>query len=180
MIASTLDDVKTWVDIAGTFVTAAAVVIGGVWAYFRFVRNRTYRPRLEIEMEARRHDVGTPLVEANVTVKNIGASDVRLRQHGTGLRVSRIEDPIPADGIVHWKSLGVFSILKEHAWIEPSESVTESMLLSLPLTSHDPLLFEARLVWTWGRHESPIVVFARQVMSSDHPSEVSLQKGEAT
>jgi hypothetical protein len=167
MIATNADNIKTWVDIAGTVVTSAAIVVGGLWAYFKFARNRTYRPRLEVTMRGRWQSSGIPLLKADVTVKNIGASVVCLRQFGSGLRVSRAEDPVPGESAVGWRSLGVFGLLKEHKWIEPGEAVSESMLLALPLSEDEPLLFETRLVWTWGRHRAPIVVFARQVMLPD-------------
>jgi hypothetical protein len=41
---SALDNAKDVADIISSAVTALAVIIGGVWAYFKFARGRTYRP----------------------------------------------------------------------------------------------------------------------------------------
>jgi hypothetical protein len=72
--ATFLDNVKTVVDIIGTGVTAAAVIIGGIWAYFKFVKGRTFRPRLEVGLAGQwRLFNGKDLLHARVTLKNIGA-----------------------------------------------------------------------------------------------------------
>ena len=43
-----LESVNAVVDIIGTSVTAIAIIIGGFWAYFKFAKGRTYRPRFEV------------------------------------------------------------------------------------------------------------------------------------
>jgi hypothetical protein len=165
-----LADVKTVVDIVGTTVTAAAVVVGGLWAYFKFVKGRTYRPRLEVGMSGRWRNVdGRKLIHARVAVRNIGASVVTLIHEGTGLRISVLavdQDPPPA--AMAWTSMRVFEILKEHEWIEPGETVSDDVLLDLGVSESLPLLFESRLVWQLsGRQSDQVVVFARQVIPVD-------------
>ena len=46
----------TEVSIAGveTAIRVAAILVGGVWVYFKFARGRTFRPRLELTLS------GTP------------------------------------------------------------------------------------------------------------------------
>jgi hypothetical protein len=165
-----LADVKTVVDIVGTTVTAAAVVVGGLWAYFKFVKGRTYRPRLEVGMSGRWRNVdGRRLIHARVAVRNIGASVVTLIQEGTGLRISVLavdQDPPPA--AMAWTSMRVFEIFGEHEWIEPGETVSDDVLLDLGVSESLPLLFESRLVWQLsGRQSDQVVVFARQVIPVD-------------
>lgn len=73
--------------------TASAVVIGGIWAYFKFVRGRTYRPRLSVDMAGQWRSVdGVDLLHLRIRVSNIGASKISLNQYGTGLQLS-----FPAD-----------------------------------------------------------------------------------
>jgi hypothetical protein len=165
--SSGLDDVKTVADIIGTLVTALALLIGAVWAYYRFVKGRTFRPRLEVSMGGEWLTVhGKRLLLARVRVKDIGASVVRLRQEGTGLRVS---SPVDSDapGAVGWEPGHVYTILEKHEWIEPGETVSDDVLLHLAVTEGQPVLFETRLVWNrsglrWKKRN--IVVFARQVV----------------
>lgn len=39
--SSGLEDAKTVAEIIGTLITALAVIVGAVWAYYRFVKGRT-------------------------------------------------------------------------------------------------------------------------------------------
>lgn len=52
MIVLSLTDTKTWVDIISTSVTTVAVLVGAVWAYFKFAKGRTFRPRVRIDLAA--------------------------------------------------------------------------------------------------------------------------------
>lgn len=162
---SRLEEVATVAEIVGTLVTAIAIVIGAVWAYFKFIKNRTYRPRLEVTMSAERTDAaGSPLLLARVAVKNIGNSVVQLLQHGTGLRVSCFTDQQPlSPETASWLSMRVYKILREHEWIEPGETISDDVLIHAAGTVHVPVLFETRLVWSWSGGDENIVVFARQV-----------------
>ncbi len=166
---SLLDDIKTIVEIIGTAVTAAAVVIGGSWAYFKFVKGRTYRPRLEVGLSGQWRPVDERhLLQARISVKNIGASNVTLLQKGTGLRVSILAPDQPAAPVsTAWESLKVFEILGEHRWIEPGETVSDDLVLDLGASEPVLTLFEARLVWRPSRHRDNIVVFARRVAPVD-------------
>jgi hypothetical protein len=164
--ATLLDNVKTVVDIIGTAVTAAAVILGGIWAYFKYVKGRTYRPRLGVGLAGQWRLVdGRRLLHAHITVENIGASKVTLLQRGTGLRVSVLAPDQPvAPASAAWEHLRVFEILREHQWIEPGETVSDDLLLNLGIPEPAPTLFEARLVWKWSQRRGNIVVLARQVI----------------
>jgi hypothetical protein len=84
-----LNNVKDIVSIIGTIITVLAIIIGGFWAYFKFARGRTYRPRLEVGLTAQWWAVNEKwLLHARVTVKNVGVSKVELLQTGTGLRAN--------------------------------------------------------------------------------------------
>ena len=164
---SGLDDAKTVADIVGTLITALAVIVGALWAYYRFVKGRTFRPRLEVSMGGQWFTVdGKRLLLARVRLKNIGASVVELLQKGTGLRVSTLGDS-DSPGTVSWMQGRVYTILDEHAWIEPGETVSDDVLLRLAVPAGQPVLFETRLVWKWSGGERNIVVFARQVVPAD-------------
>jgi hypothetical protein len=164
-----LESVKTAFDIAGTAVTAIAVIVGGYWAYFRFVRERTYRPRLEVTMAGQWREVGAHrLLHARISVKNIGTSVVTLLQEGTGLRISKLDPEIPsAPAATQWQSMRVFRVFEKHQWIEPDETISDDLLVSLVVGIDEPVLFESRLVWKWEGGKNNIVVSASQVMPPD-------------
>ena len=162
-----LGDIQTVVDIVGTAATAVALTVGGFWAYFKFVKGRTFRPRLEVGMSGQWRQLdGTNLLHARITVRNIGNSVVTLLQKGTGLRVSvPAADQETAPAAMAWTVLRVFEILGEHDWIEPGETVSDDVLLNLGVPEPIPVKFESRLVWRWsGRDSDDIVVLSRQVL----------------
>jgi hypothetical protein len=167
----TVDAFQTVTDIAGTLVTSLAIIVGGVWAYFKFVKGRTYRPRLEVDLAGEWHIVnGCQCLRARVAVKNIGASVVTLRQKGTGLRVSvPIDDRQGIPALVEWQSLRVFPIFEEHNWIEPGETIKDDLLLDLALTEPGLTLLEARLVWAWSKRQGNVAVFARRILPFEQP-----------
>jgi hypothetical protein len=161
-----LANVSTVVGVVGTSATTVALVVGGLWAYFRFIKGRTYRPRLEVGMSGQWRYIGEKyLLHARITVRNIGGSKVSLLQKGTGLKVSVMSAAqAAAPAAMTWDHLRVFEILGEHEWIEPGETVSDDLLLDLGVSDPAPVLFEARLVWRWSRRSRVIVVFARQVI----------------
>jgi hypothetical protein len=173
--ALAFSDVQTGVSLVGTTTTVLAVVVGGLWAYFKFLRGRTYRPRLSVGMEATWHIVNDRhVVHARITVKNIGASVVTPRPHDMGLRVSvpAQEQPNPP-AEVRWEVIRVFEVLGEHEWIEASETVSDDVLLDIDSDAPEVILLEARLPWSWAGHKKEIVVVARQIFLPDPAASVA-------
>jgi len=143
------DNVSTITSNIGPIVGALAVIVGGIVAYYKFVRGRIYRPRVEVDLTGQwSSENGKWRLEARITVKNVGASKLKLLQKGTGLRVSlpSAEQP-PAPASTKWKILRVFVILDQHAWIESGETVSDVLLLDLGVSDASRVLLEGRLVW---------------------------------
>jgi hypothetical protein len=143
-----LENIKTISEIVGTVITAIAVLVGGIWAYSKFVRGRTFRPRLALESSGQWHRVdGLAILQVQISVKNIGASKVAVTQTGTGFRISQmnVEQPEPP-ALVQWAKVKTFAILENHAWIEPGETVIERPLVNLGVAQPLPLRIETRLV----------------------------------
>ncbi|HWB65437.1 MAG TPA: hypothetical protein VG708_01235 [Mycobacteriales bacterium] len=137
-------------DIVGTVVTAGAVLVGGAWAYFRFYKERTYRPRIDVRIYGQWLEPSeTGGLHVRVEVKNIGNAVVYPQERGTALTAARIADPIvPAPMAVTWELVGAYPLLAQHDWIEPGEIVTEDLLLRLPV-HRQPVRVEAQLLWKW-------------------------------
>jgi len=161
--ADTLDHIASGLS---SLVTAVAVFIGGIWAYRKFVRGRTFKPRSAPKASAQWHvlpGVGHVL-QVRISVTNIGATNINLIQRDTGLTISfpaavqstaahRRNDPWWAN--VRWDPVAqleggdqprTFAILKKHQWIEPGETVFDDLLLNL---GRDPTiaLVKADLCW---------------------------------
>lgn len=119
--------VKTIAEILG-------ILVGALWAYYKFFRGRTFRPRLELLVSGKtwNSDRLTQLT-ATVQIKNVGLSKLALSQEGTALRVfsqqpTKAKD-IPTD--VEWERLLTRAIFEKHKWIEPGETIVDEMLLAL-------------------------------------------------
>lgn len=160
-----LDSVATVVEIIGGLATVLAIVVGGIWAYFKFVKGRTFRPRLEVGILGEWREIdGTHLLQTTVSVKNIGASQVELLQRGTGLRISRIADSASGQVALAWEDGPVIAILEDHAWIEPGETISDDALVRLRVTRPEPVRMDVRLVWKWHGGTANIVVNARRIL----------------
>ncbi len=133
MTVLSLTDTKTWVDIISTSVTTVAVLVGAVWAYFKFAKGRTFRPRVRIDLAAQwRTIANAPVLHVRVTLKNMGASQITIVQSGTGLRLA-----LPAPAVQHTRQVQwsepqeTFEVFKDHAWLEPSETITDEQLVDI-------------------------------------------------
>ena len=89
-----LSDTKTIAEIIESFVTVAALVIGGVWTYFLFVRNRLGLPQVQIAITPQEVLLpdGKRLIHAALSVKNLG--NVILKSDYAELRLRSVV-PLP-------------------------------------------------------------------------------------
>lgn len=136
---SALDDWKTGAELAQAALTTAAIVIGGVWTYLRFIKNRLRFPRAELSHTVVHKNLaaGKSLLRVNLKVVNKG--DVLLSISNAWTRISQIlpmaEDTIKAleagkdltrddDTEIKWPEIGCQEITYEPntAEIEPGES----------------------------------------------------------
>jgi hypothetical protein len=80
-----LDDWKSVTDILASAVTAWAIAVGGFWAYWRFLRERTRWPRAELELVLAHRTLTADLTLLHATVKihNSGLGLMKL----SGIRV---------------------------------------------------------------------------------------------
>jgi hypothetical protein len=81
-VIASLDTWKTATDLAANLFTIGAIIIGGVWAYFRFARERTRWPRAELQLVLihRRLTEGESLLSAKVKVHNSGSGLMKLEE----------------------------------------------------------------------------------------------------
>jgi hypothetical protein len=119
-------------------VTAAAVVIGGGWAYMKYVRGRTFRNRARLDMAAdiRESDHARALL-VTVAMHNDGASRIELGlENEKFVRVDAVfDDEWTPDANIDWDTDGpviMTRLFREHAWLEPDETITDELLMPLP------------------------------------------------
>jgi hypothetical protein len=159
-----LADWKSVAEIVQAVVTSAALVIGGVWAYFKLWKGRTFRPHVEILVDTRwlhtedRRDAG---LQVSVRLRNIGGTVINLLQEGSGVMVSHlaVDQPV-APNEANWTDFGVYEVFTEHEWIEPSEVIIDDFLL-WPGIQPQWVEVQVRLVLAWDPEN--ITVHARRV-----------------
>jgi hypothetical protein len=175
---SLLDNIKTGASIISTSITALALIIAGLWAYFKFVRGRTFKPRLEVKLRGWwRIADDRNLLQVRIILKNIGTSKITLMQEGTGLQVSTLSpNQQITPGLVTWTPLAeIFSMFvvdndPSDQWIEPGEAMSEEVVLDLHTSRPVTVLLEVRLECR--RHiGSPDEIFVRKLV----PEETSIQ-----
>lgn len=131
-----------WTDILDAsekVVTIAAIVIGGIAAYYKFLRGRVFHPRMEIAMLSSWLIIGNQLfLKVQATVKNTGASRTFFDPENTVLRVFCANHA--GRGIAdetNWTNLATINGVddKKHKWIEPAETIHLNWLVDLPTDS---------------------------------------------
>lgn len=112
-------------------------MIGGIWAYFKFLRGRIYKPRMELNVECQIYLQKDNLVRLHIKVvlKNIGLSRVNIDRESSAVRVHKVFEMEHADLISDkaiestWYRIGTFSLFDKHAWIEPSETIQDQIMI---------------------------------------------------
>ena len=128
--------------IGQALVTSTAILVGGFWAYLKFLRGRIYKPRLELDVKCKRCSAKGDLVRLHIQIslKNVGLSRVSIDGESSAVRVHRSVE-LKHAGLIpdvalesEWHRIGTFPLFVEHAWIEPSEVVQEHKMIEYVMT----------------------------------------------
>lgn len=134
------NDWNTTIDSSQKVITALALIIGGIWAWLKFFRGRTFRSRIELAVSAEIIISGTSkFLKATMQMKNVGLSQVILRTDVTFLDVFLIDvaSVRPADDVysASWgEPRATFNVFQDHGWVEPGEEISDELLVQLPDT----------------------------------------------
>jgi hypothetical protein len=129
-----------------TMVETAAVIVGGIWAYYKFFKGRTFKPRLELAISGKAtENKSVTNVLVSVQLKNVGLSKVEISERGTALRVFTCE-PAKSEGATEWERVTTLGAFEKHGWIEPGETIADQALVSVAGIGHQAVKLELRLV----------------------------------
>jgi len=140
---------KAVLDSAKTIAEILGLGVGGAWAYYKFFKGRTFRPRLELTVEGRvRRAMQVTHLAARVQINNVGLSKLELSQKGSGLRIS---SQAPTDlgkmpAIIEWNHQITLPVFEKHRWIEPGETISDQTLIALAHTDRSAIKLELRIV----------------------------------
>lgn len=132
-------ELKNYADFLQSVATTGAIIVGGIWTYFLFIKHRLNYPQIELKIACDEYALnhGKKLIHVTITIKNTGKvmlysrfAEIRLRQVlplsvGMDERIAQnydlllqdqtqVEWPLIAARQWHWDS-GEFEI-------EPGES----------------------------------------------------------
>lgn len=143
--------VKDIVGLTEQVMTILAIVLGGAWAYFNFIKGRVYHPRLEPRVSAvLKPGSNFKHVLINAEVKNVGLSNVPIQKEGTAIRLLALtqENYGKTGWEIDWEDrhLVTLSVFESHGWIEPGETIREQRLIPLREDGLLALKVELRIV----------------------------------
>ncbi|QQS34737.1 MAG: hypothetical protein IPM56_10735 [Ignavibacteriales bacterium] len=151
-----------FLDIVSKIVTVSAILTGGVWAYYKYIKGRLFYPRIELQINGELKIINSfPHLMLNYQVKNIGLSKVDLDKEASGIRVMKYNPPDDSLEIesADWKLIGSFYVLNKHSWIESSETIKESGLFSITQIDNTVYKVELRIVGKGKSWEAMDILF---------------------
>jgi hypothetical protein len=117
-----------WISAISAAVQTLAVVVAGVFAYYKFLRGRTFAYRAELDATAELVKLSAAdALRVHATLKNTGPSKIPLRT--TRLRVFGGDNK---GSTIQWKRLTTVDVFAEHHWIESQETISDEVLIPLP------------------------------------------------
>lgn len=148
--------------------TIAALIVGGLFAYYKFFKGRIFVPRLETGLSVKSICKGeTSYLIASLELKNVGLARVDIHQKGTALRVSSYDGqpPVTKAGSVEWKKLKSFPVFERHKWIESGEAIKDELMIAIPECDNLTFRLEFRLIGSRTELTSNAKRFAWRVVS---------------
>lgn len=131
-IASTIQNV----------LTSIALILGAIWAYYRFIRFRTLKPRLDFSFDVNSFSDGNKghIAIVGLKISNKGNTRVDLRKDANQrcyLKYGLVTAPKSTEqvSIISQTSKQlkhVDKVFTAHKWIEPGETIDDVKILHMP------------------------------------------------
>jgi hypothetical protein len=137
-IAVNWTSTKDFTDAFANVIQCLALIAGGVWAYFKFAKGRTFQDRLTSTVGGKFVSLDRSVFLVVTTqLQNVGLSRIALDQELSSLVVFEYV-PSPADEILRVKNkrLTSFRVFGDQdRYIEPNEIIERQTLIALPWVS---------------------------------------------
>src|ERR1044072_5252345 len=138
--STTVDWARTtdFADALANVTQSLALIAGGVWAYFKFAKGRTFEDRLNTTVSGKLVLIdGSVFVIVTIRLQNVGLSRIAFDQEVSSLDVFEYV-PSEAKEILSVKNSQLSSFMvfgDKDRYIEPSEIVERQTLIALPHVS---------------------------------------------
>jgi hypothetical protein len=191
LVAVNWTQVKEALDAVKNGMTIVAIVIGGIWTYYNFIKGKIYSPRIEVHITGRViKKEGFSYLVAIAQLKNVGTVRVSIDNEATVLIVHSYEfkpEKVTDMRDAPTKRLGVPKVFVEHEWVNPGTVIEDQKLFLIP--DGEKLAFRIQLHVTYnnkkagGRSDNKEVETGAIVEYSSEPAAEELTvnlKGEVT
>lgn len=116
-------------------VTALGIFIGGLFAYYKFVKGRVFKSRLELKVSGKIITQGARrILIASAQIKNKGLTQVYLDNTTTCIllyRSARLTSPRKERQPAWGKPVSYPRVFVNHGWVEPDETIYDQILIEL-------------------------------------------------
>jgi hypothetical protein len=135
-------NVGDWIGAVQNIVSVLAIILGAIWAYYKFLRGRTFSHRAELAVTGDLlGNEDKRAIRARVTLKNMGLTKLPLRT-----KVVRVDAIYPAGWDDRkWERLTTVNVLEPHEWVEPQEPIADEVLIPLE-GAQDALAFVVQAI----------------------------------
>jgi len=124
---------STAASITSDLAASAAVFFGGIWAYFKFARGRTFATRADLKVTPEYHkNDPTDCLLIGVSLQNKGTSRILLDQEvGQLLEISGADSLEPQQAI-NWTLLHRDTVFPSDHSVESLEDIYDEVLAPIP------------------------------------------------
>lgn len=140
-----------WHDVAETWqaiLTAAAIILGGLFTYYKFFKDRVYRPRINIKVDAGHVEIGLlHFLMCRVTMENKGSTKLEILRDRSAILCFQGTPGGPFT-MTKWGSDAATTVLifQKHGWFESGEMISDDALIAIPADDDHVYRLRYRLV----------------------------------
>jgi hypothetical protein len=144
---------RDFADAFANLTQSVALIAGGVWAYFKFAKGRTFRDRLTPTVSGRFVSIDKSVFLVVTTqIKNVGLSKIAFNPKASTLKILEyISAEFDEILSVQNEPLTSFSVFGDNErYIEPNEIVERQCLIALPRVSNIGYQLEFEILSDYG------------------------------
>ncbi len=149
IVPTKLDYASKLIGTAESGLRILAYIVGGLFAYWKFFKGRTFHPRLEPSVTAAaRTEAGQVILRVSCKLKNVGLSSIDLDREHSAIRILLRDLPLSSDiAEIEWgrKSNLSVDVFQNHEWIEGGETIEDQHLFVFPSMPRQSCRVELRM-----------------------------------
>lgn len=141
----------TFIDILQKITSITAIILGGIFTYYKFIKGRIFRSRLIPTIKGEFIDKsGVYYLKVNANINNVGVSKINIDKNGTAVSIYFTQ--INTDNYfvqnISWNETDFYSfeIFTAHTILESGEHISDNLLILLPQELGKAVKIELRII----------------------------------